>query len=101
MYLHTTAKGLHAITKTENLAPRIGKDFDGLSFSTKPPRDGVKAVATTINTVNATGILCAVKNGSSHVVVFPKIGSVTMWMAQGHDSIWTKTLSAIVWEIEG
>lgn len=88
-------------SKTENLAPRPGKDYDGLSFSTKPPRPGVSAVVTTIEGVNATGVLLAMPTGGSHVTVIPTNGSVSQWMAQGQSSIWSQTLSAIVIEWNG
>ena len=88
-------------SKTENLAPRIGKDYDGLSFSTKPPKPGIHAVVTTIEQVNATGILLAIRTGGSHVTVIPTNGSVIQWMEQGQSSMWTETLSGIVVEWDG
>ena len=87
-------------TKSKNLAPRSGKDYDGLSFSTVPPKSGQKAVATTISAVNATGLLTAVQKGS-HVSIVPTGVPVTLWMSMGMDSIWSQTLAAIVVEIEG
>ena len=89
-------------SKTENLAPRSGRDYDGLSFSTRPPKPGVKAVQTTIGAVNATGILQATLDNKVHVTVKPKgTGTVAMWMAMGQNSPWTQALSLIVIEIEG
>ena len=89
-------------SKTENLAPRSGIDYDGLSFSTKPPRPGVKAVQTTVGAVNATGILEATLDSKLHVTVKPTgSGTVLMWMAMGQNSPWTQALSLIVVEIEG
>ena len=89
-------------SKTDNLAPRPGKDYDGLSFSTKPPRPGVEAVQTTIGAVNATGILEATLDSKIHVTVKPTGGgTVAMWMAMGQNSPWTQALSLIVVEIEG
>ena len=89
-------------SKTENLAPRLGKDYDGLSFSTKPPKPGVKAVQTTIGAVNATEILQATLDNKAHVTVKPKgTGTVAMWMAMGQNSPWSQVLSLIVIEIEG
>ena len=85
-------------SKNENLAPRQGIDYDGLSFSTIP-KPGVKSVATTIEAVNATGVLKAVKTSSSHVIIIPIDGSVIEWMNQGMDSEWSRTLSRIVYEI--
>ena len=89
-------------SKTENLAPRPGIDYDGLSFSTKPPKPGVKAVQTTIGAVNATGILHVTLDKKGHVTVKPKgAGTVVMWMAMGQSSPWSQALSLIVTEIEG
>ena len=89
-------------SKTENLSPRPGIDYDGLSFSTKPPRPGVSAVVTTIEQVNATGILTAVPpNKGTHVTVIPTNGTVNQWMSQGQSSIWSQTLSLIVVEWDG
>ena len=88
-------------SKTENLSPRSGIDYDGLSFSTKPPRPGVSAVVTTIEQVNATGILTAIPTGGAHVTVIPTNGTVNQWMSQGQSSIWSQTLSLIVVEWDG
>ena len=88
-------------TKTDNLSPRPGIDYDGLSFSTKPPRPGVSAVVTTIEQVNATGILKAIPTGGTHVTVIPTSGNVTQWMEQGQSSVWSQTLSLIVIEWDG
>ena len=88
-------------SKTENLSPRQGIDYDGLSFSTKPPRPGVSAVVTTIEQVNATGILTAIPTGGTHVTVIPTNGTVNQWMSQGQSSIWSQTLSLIVLEWDG
>ena len=88
-------------SKEENLAPRPNIDYDGLSFSTRPPRPGVKAVITTIDTVNSTGILNATQNSSGHVTITPTNGTVIEWMQQGQSSIWSQTLSNIVVEWDG
>lgn len=88
-------------SKTKNLSPRTGIDYDGLSFSTKPPRPGVSAVITTIEQVNATGNLIAISTGGSHVTIVPTNGTVDQWMSQGQSSIWSQTLSEIVVEWDG
>ena len=87
-------------TKTKNLWPRSGIDFDGVSFSTHY-RPGVKAVATTIEDVNASGILYAFETGNGHVLVVPTNGTVKQWMYEGKNAIWSKRLSSIVYEING
>ncbi len=86
-------------SKTENLAPRVGKDYDGLSFSTIPPTNGKPYTVTTIEQINSTGILIAERQGN-HVSVRPTNGTVLEWMYQGMNSIWSKTLSNIVVEWE-
>jgi len=88
-------------SKTENLSPRPKIDYDGLSFSTKPPRSGVSAVVTTIESVNATGILTAIPDGGAHVTIVPTNGTVNQWMDQGQSSIWSQTLAGIVIEWDG
>ena len=86
-------------SKTGNLAPRVGKDYDGLSFSTIPPINGKPYTVTTIEQINSTGILIAERQGT-HVSVRPTNGTVLEWMYQGMNSIWSKTLSSIVVEWE-
>ena len=88
-------------SKTENLAPRKGKDYDGLSFSTIPPRPGVSAVETTIEQIDSTGILKAYKTSSTHVVVVPINGNVKQWMEEGMSSSWSQALSTVVIEWGG
>ena len=53
-----------------NLTPRV-VDTEGLSFTTVKPRSG-RYFSTTINTVNSTKVLEAVKDGPTHVSVRPK-----------------------------
>ena len=88
-------------SKTENLAPRVNVDYDGLSFSTKPPKPGVSAVVTTIEQVNETGILHATFTGSTHVSIVPTNGTVIQWMEQGQSSVWSQVLSEVVVEWDG
>ena len=85
------------------MSPRPKIDYDGLSFFTKPPRIGVSAVFTTIEEINATGILTAIADGGSHVVVIPTNRTVQQWMDQGDNSLWTKVLSSLVieWDVAG
>ena len=88
-------------TKEENIAPRKNKDYDGLSFSTKPPKPHqFPAVYTTIDAVESTGILTTVRKGS-HVSIVPTNDSVMEWINQGQDSQWSQALSDIVIEWEG
>jgi RHS repeat-associated protein len=82
------AEGIDKLVPTE-------EDVDensGLSFSTKPGRG---AAMTTINTVNATGVLRAVQDGKTHVSVYPIGGTVSGWRKAGTSSVWTQTLKRI------
>ena len=78
-----------------NLVPREVDVMSGtgLSFSTIP-KSG--AAMTTIEEVNATGVLIAVKDGPSHVSVYPVGTTMAGWREAGRDSIWTTTLKSIV-----
>lgn len=51
---------------------------------------------TTIEAVNATGVLVAVKDGANHVSVRPTNASMVDWIEQGSDSVWTTALKSIV-----
>ena len=63
-----------------NLTPR-STDVDGLSYSLTPPTSG-KYTVTTIEAVNATGVLVAEQNGTNHVSVYPRdISQLDDWMA--------------------
>ena len=88
-------------SKTNNLSPRPGIDYDGLSFSTRPPRPGVSAVMTTVEQVNATMFLCAVQDpkNKTHYLILPTNGTINQWMDQGQSSIWTQALANIVIEL--
>ncbi len=84
----------HNGTNPGNLVPSV-KDVEyssGLSFSTIPMANSWQ---TTIDAVNATGILFAVKDGKYHVSIYPIGGSVADWRRQGVSSIWTQTLLRI------
>ena len=65
----------------------------GLSFSTIP-KPG--ATMTTIEVVNATGVLRAVRDGATHVSVYPVGTTIAGWRNAGTGSIWTVTLKSIV-----
>ena len=56
-----------------NLVPteRDVLEGSGLSFSTLPPAPGRPAVVTTLEALNSTGVVCAVKDGKHHVTVWP------------------------------
>ena len=89
-------------TRTTNLAPRPGIDNNGLSFSLIPPtrQKQYPVVVTTLEAVNATGILTYVKKGD-HVSIVPTNATVAEWMAQGQNSYWSSALSEIVIQLGG
>ena len=68
----------------------------GLSFSTVPPMVGQYAAVTTMEQINATGVLYAVKDGATHVSVYPKGGTMLDWRMQGVNSKWTKAIKSVV-----
>ena len=84
-------------TNKGNLVPKE-KDLNpqhqsGLSFSTEY-RPG--AATTTIEAVNNTGVIYAVKDGATHVSVYPVGATIWDWYCAGVDSVWTQTLREIV-----
>lgn len=66
--------------------------FRGLSFNQKP-KDG--SFVTTIEDINATGVLMAIVDSAFHVSVVPIGGTLAEWKKQGVNSIWTQALLAI------
>ena len=80
-----------------NLVPRPKDVNTGLSFKLK--YEGGKAITTTIDAVNDTGILRAVIDGKNHVSIVPVGRSVSDWIAAGRDSIWTKALKRIITKV--
>jgi len=68
-----------------NMTPRA-VDVGGLSFYLNPPTDGRPYTVTTIEAVNATGVLRAVRDGANHVSVFP-VNPLEMpdWIASRYD----------------
>ena len=82
-----------------NLTPKA-KDLDdgrGLSFSTTP---GQVCVETTIEAINATGIVYAVQDGLTHVSVYPVGHTVEEWQNAGPDSIWTHAVKSVVTKVK-
>ena len=65
----------------------------GLSFSTIT-RPG--AAMTTIGALNATGLVFAIRDGVTHVSVYPIGGTIAEWRRQGSSSIWTLAIKAVV-----
>ena len=70
----------------------------GLSFSTVP-RPG--AAMTTIEELNATGVVYAYQDSLTHITVKPIGGIIAEWRNQGTSSVWTKTIKSIVVKWDG
>ena len=63
-----------------NLTPRP-QDTTGLSYSLTPPPLGTSFTVTTIEAINATGVLRAIKDGPNHVSVVPvNISEMPSWI---------------------
>ncbi|MBE5868816.1 MAG: RHS repeat-associated core domain-containing protein, partial [Lachnospiraceae bacterium] len=75
--------------------PTTGK---GLSFSTVP-KPG--AAMTTIEALNATGVVYAVHDGPGHVSVHPIGGTLEDWHKAGSSSIWTTAVKSVVIKWDG
>jgi len=82
-------------TNPGNLTPRAVDINSGLSFSTRPGAPGTNA-ATTIQLINATGILVAIQDGPSHISVRPVGATVEEWHNAGPSSPWTQALRSVV-----
>lgn len=86
-----------------NLTPKPWKDYDGLSYYLYPPTTGSYTV-TTIEAVNATGVLTAVINGANHVSVMPTDRSkLNEWMmtvdhANNSPHFYSIVLRSISWK---
>lgn len=70
----------------------------GLSFSTVP-KPG--AAMTTIEAINATGIVYAVQDGAGHVSVHPIGGTLEDWHNAGSSSVWTTAVKSVVIKWDG
>lgn len=73
-----------------DLLPKTGK---GLSFSFTPEPG---CAETTIEEVNATGVLYAKIDGVDHISVFPVGASLKQWHDAGTSSVWTQSLKSVV-----
>ena len=78
-----------------DLFPITGK---GLSFSTIP-KPG--AAMTTIEALNATGVVYAVKDGAGHVSVHPIGETLADWHNAGSSSVWTTAVKSVVVKWDG
>ena len=78
-----------------DLYPVTGK---GLSFSTIPKED---AAMTTIEALNATGVVYAVLDDNNHVSVFPVGATLQEWHDAGSSSKWTVAVKSVVIKWKG
>ena len=81
-----------------NLTPKEKDKNSGLSFSTVPMPG---AVMTTIEALNATGVVYAVKDGFTHVSVRPVGATMEDWINAGTGSVWTQAVKSVVIKWDG
>ena len=81
-----------------NLTPKEKDKGSGLSFSTIP-KPG--AAMTTIEALNATGVVCAVQDGATHVSVRPVGATMEEWINAGSSSVWTQAVKSVVIKWDG
>ncbi len=85
-------------TNPGNLVPKEKDKKSGLSFSiiSKP-----NSLVTTIEQINATGVLYAIQDSKTHVSVYPIGGTMEDWIRQGKNSIWTGALIKVTkkWDV--
>ena len=85
-------------TNPGNLTPKAKDKYTGLSFSTVPMPG---AAVTTIEALNATGVVYAVQDGPTHVSVRPVGATMEDWINAGSGSIWTQTVKSVVIKWDG
>lgn len=85
-------------TNPGNLTPRQKDKYTGLSFLTKPMPG---AAMTTLEELNSTGVVYAVRDGATHVSVRPIGGTMDDWINAGSNSIWTQAVKSVVVKWDG
>lgn len=85
-------------TNPGNLTPRLKDKSTGLSFSTIP-KPG--CAVTTIEQLNATGIVYAIQDKPGHVGVWPIGGTMEDWINEGSSSKWTIAVKSVVVKWDG
>ena len=80
-------------TNPGNLTPKAKDKDAGLSFSTIPMPG---AAMTTIEALNATGVVYAVRDGATHVSVRPVNATTEDWINAGSSSVWTQAVKSVV-----
>ena len=88
-------------TNPRNLTPKQKDATTGLSFSTIPPPPGVPAAVTTLEALNATGVVVAIQDSPTHVSVRPVGASVQAWIDAGPSSVWTLAVKTVVIKWDG
>ena len=73
----------------------------GLSFLTAPPPAGMKATVTTIEVLNATGVVRAYEDHPGHVRVDPVYGTLADWRAGGSTHMCTIAVKTVVIKWDG
>ena len=90
-------------TNPGNFVPSV-KDVEtnfGLPFSTLPPPPGKKASVTTIEALNATGVVRSYQDRPGHVRVDPVIGTLADWRAGGLEHPCTIAVKSVVIKWDG
>ena len=59
------------------------------------------AAKTTIEELNATGVVYAVQDGATHVSARPVGATMEDWINAGSDSIWTQAVKSVVVKWDG
>ena len=85
-------------TNPGNLTPKAKDKYSGLSFSTVPMPG---AAVTTIEELNATGVVYAVQDGPTHVSVRPVGATMEDWINAGSSSVWTQAVKSVVVKWDG
>ena len=90
-------------TNPGNLTPKEKDAKTGLSFSTIAPSPGTPAAVTTIEALNATGIVVAIQDKPNHVSVVPAahIGTLKEWIDTGSSHLCTQAVKAVVVKWDG
>ena len=88
-------------TNPGNLTPKQKDATTGLSFSTIPPPPGVPAAVTTLEALNATGVVVAIQDSPTHVSVRPVGASVQAWIDAEPSSVWTLAVKTVVIKWDG
>ena len=83
----------HGGTNPGNLTPKKKDMYSGLSFSTVPMPG---SAMTTIEALNATGVVYAIQDSATHVSVRPVGATVEDWINAGSGSIWTQAVKSVV-----